>query len=53
VIVFNFGLHDLGNNSANYAAYEANLQNFTTRLKADTPKSKLLYVSTTPQMQAE
>jgi hypothetical protein len=48
LITFNFGLHDLYNTSANYAAYEAALSNFTARLKQTS--SKLLYVATTPQM---
>lgn len=45
------GLHDLKNTTENYDAYEAALSNFTTRLQKT--KSKLLYVSTTPQMQFE
>lgn len=48
-ISYNYGLHDLQNTTANYVAYEAALVNFTARLQRTT--SKLLYISTTPQMQ--
>jgi hypothetical protein len=51
LISFNFGLHDLDNSTANYAAYEAALTNFTLRLKLTA--SKLLFISTTPQMQVQ
>jgi hypothetical protein len=51
IITYNFGLHDLYNTTANYQAYEAALVNFTARLQKT--QSKLLYISTTPQMQQQ
>ena len=51
VITFNFGLHDLVNTTANYAAYESALTNFTRRLQLTS--SKLLYISTTPMMELQ
>jgi lysophospholipase L1-like esterase len=50
-ITFNFGLHNLDNSSAAESAYEAALTNFTARLLRT--GSRLLYISTTPQMQQQ
>lgn len=50
-ITFNFGLHNLDNSSAAEAVYEAALVNFTARLLRT--GSRLLYISTTPQMQQQ
>lgn len=41
----------MDNSTANLVAYEAALKNFTARLQRTT--SKLLYISTTPQMQMQ
>jgi hypothetical protein len=49
-VVFNFGLHDLDNSTANRAFYAAALANFTSRLRAAQPRAKLAYVTTTPFM---
>jgi hypothetical protein len=57
VVTFNFGLHDLDNSTANYAAYEEALTNFTARLQQQQQQnnggSKLLYVATTPMMELQ
>ena len=48
-VLFNFGLHDLTNTSAAYAAYKANLENITDTILAASPK-RVLYALTTPMM---
>lgn len=48
VITFNFGLHDLGNTTADLATYTKQLSAIADRLART--KSKLLYLMTTPMM---
>jgi lysophospholipase L1-like esterase len=48
VITFNFGLHDLGNTTADLATYSKQLSDIADRLVRT--KSKLLYLMTTPMM---
>jgi hypothetical protein len=48
VITFNFGLHNLANDTADLDMYTAQLTNITTRLLAT--KAKLVYILTTPMM---
>lgn len=48
LISFNFGLHDLYNDSKSEAEYEVALTNFTNRLLKTS--SKLVFISTTPYM---
>ena len=48
VITFNFGLHDLGNTSADLSTYTTQLSAIADRLLQT--KAKLLYIYTTPMM---
>lgn len=48
LITFNFGLHNLANDTASLEMYTAQLTNITTRLLAT--NAKLVYILTTPMM---
>ena len=48
---FNYGLHNLDNSSAAEAQYASLLANYTDSLLARVPASRLIFVTTTPQMQ--
>ena len=51
LLSFNFGLHNLDNATAAEAQYAALLAQYADSLLARVPASRLLYVTTTPQMQ--
>ena len=54
VVTFNFGLHDLGNNTtAALDLYQEHLQSVTDILTATGAAKKVAYALTTPQMQFE